>query len=107
MTRASEFEMSVRQAQAEESVQKLEGELAAGRQRVLLLEAAGKARDKEVERLQKQVRRGGELWRGLRGRVLVGQHLSRVQGTGGSRFDYLISAAFGSAQVRVQGEVGC
>ena len=54
-TKGAEFEASAARLQLEEAVQKLDAELAAARQRLLQAEAAGRAKEKEVERLGKVV----------------------------------------------------
>ena len=51
--RQAEAEQELRQASAEEAVRKMEGGLGAARQRVAQVEAAGKAREREVEKLQR------------------------------------------------------
>lgn len=53
--KASEAEAELRQGAAEASALQLDTELGALRARMVHLEAAGKARDKDVERLQRAI----------------------------------------------------
>jgi uncharacterized protein involved in exopolysaccharide biosynthesis len=53
--KAGESEVAVRQAALEEAARKLDGQLAAARQRAAGLEGVVRARDAAVERLNRQV----------------------------------------------------
>eukprot|EP00798_Chlamydomonas_sp_ICE-L_P019230 gene19230-25855_t len=55
MTHASEYDMSMKQAQAKEAVQRLEAGLVASKQREKHLEGLLRAKEKEMEKLHKQV----------------------------------------------------
>ncbi len=71
--RGSEAELSVKAAEQEAAIGALQLELAAARQRAVQLEGGAKARDKEVERLQRLAEgsRQAEV-RGGKGRQLGG-----------------------------------
>ena len=55
LTKTSEFEVSIKLAQAEEAALKMEGEMAAARQRQAQLEGLVRSKDKELEKLAKQI----------------------------------------------------